>query len=169
MSQTLYLQNWLSINGQSLTIASAWLLSFNRKHKQTVQHIRQIFGCDSWCSVHGNYSYISSIDTCQFYMEFSVTVEPAIVEEHTHHPPVWKVVLSLSGSRGEIQISCKRENFICRYLKETLTEYLAISKTCSKLRILQQINITHKTHVHTININSLLLVLWAPFLVSTIS
>lgn len=45
-------------------------------------------------------------------MEFSVTVEPAIVEEHTHHPPLWEVVLGLSGSRGEIQITCKRENLV---------------------------------------------------------
>lgn len=40
---------------------------------------------------------------------FSVAVEPAIVEQHAHHSPLRKVVLALSGPRGEIQISCRRE------------------------------------------------------------
>lgn len=34
--------------------------------------------------------------------EFSVTVEPAIVEEYTHHSSVWQVVLTLSGTIREI-------------------------------------------------------------------
>ena len=47
----------------------------------------------------------------------SVTVEPAVVEQHTHHGLVCQVVLNLSGARWEIQISCgRRDSF---YMQST--------------------------------------------------
>lgn len=109
-----YLQYWSQVN-QLLTFASAQLLFLNSrsratKHLRTVAHVvKSKSRCYSCGDTHAN-SYILDVDSC--VVEFSVTVEPAVVEQHTNHSLVWQVVLALSGARREVQVSCRREDSV---------------------------------------------------------